>query len=52
MNDIRSTLKFNNDKMEDTDFYIGERLKGKDLNGHSIWNMSITDYVKSSVENV
>ena len=52
MNDIRSTLKFNNYKMEEPGFYYGDRLKRKELNSFSISTMSSTDYVKFSVENV
>ena len=33
MNGIQSTLKFRNNKLEETDFYLGETLSKKELNG-------------------
>ena len=52
MNDIQSTLKFKNNKVETTNFYLGEKMKKKDLGGKEVWTMSSTDYIKSAVENV
>ena len=52
MNDIQCTLKSKNDKAETTEFYLGEKLKKKDLGGKEFWKMSSTDYIKSAVENV
>ena len=31
MNDIQSTLRFKNEKVQTPDFYLGEKLKKKDL---------------------
>ena len=52
MNDIQSTLKFKNEKVEELDFYLGEKMSRKDLNGKQVWKMSSTEYIKSSVDNV
>ena len=52
MNDIQSTLKFKNEKVEELDFYLGEKMSGKELNGKQVWKMSSTEYIKSSVDNV
>ena len=52
MNDIQSTQKFKNNKVETPDFYIGSNLRKKNLGGKEVWTMSSTDYIKSSVENV
>ena len=52
MNDIQSTLKFKNNKVETPDFYLGAKLKKKYLGGKEVWIISITYYIKSSMENV
>ena len=52
MNDIQCTLKSKNDKAETTKFYLGEKLKKKDLGGKQVWTMSSANYIKSAVENV
>ena len=52
MNDIQSTLKFKNEKLETPDFCFGENLKKKDLGGKEIKTMSSTNYIKSAVDNV
>ena len=52
MNDIQSTLKFKNIKVETPNFYLGEKLKKKDLGGKEVWTMSSTAYIKSSANNV
>ena len=49
MNDIQSTLKFKNIKVETPNFYLGEKLKKKDLGGKEVWKISSTDYIKSAV---
>ena len=52
MNDIQSTLKFKNEKLETSDFCFGAKLKKKDLGGKEIQTMSSTNYIKSAVDNV
>ena len=52
MNEIKSTLKFKNDKVEEPEFYLGASLKRKKLNGKSIWTMSSMDYLKAAIDNV
>ena len=52
MNDIQSTFKFNNNKVEMPDLYLGKKLKREDLGGKEFWTMSITYYIKSAVDNV
>ena len=36
MNDIQSILKFNNDKVDEPGFYLGENLSKKELNGRQV----------------
>jgi hypothetical protein len=52
MDEIRSSLKFKNDKTEEPEFYLGANLKRKVLNGKSVWTMSSADYLKAAIENV
>ena len=52
MNDIQSTLKIKNKKVEMTDFYIGENLKNKGLGGKEFCTMPSTNDIKSAVGNV
>ena len=52
VNDIQSTLKFKNDKVETPKFYLGAKLEKKDLGEKVVWKISSTDYIKSDVENV
>ena len=46
MNDIQSKLKVKNDKLEEPDFYLGEKLFKKELNEKQVWTMSSTEYIK------
>ena len=52
MNNIQSTYKFKNEKVETPDFYLRAKLKKKYLGIKEFWTMSITDYIKKYVENV
>lgn len=52
MNEIRSSLKFKNDRTEEPDFYLGVDLKKKDLDGRSVWTMSSADYLKAAIDNI
>ena len=50
MNDIQSTLKFKNNKVETPNFYLGEKEKKKELCGKEVWTISSTNYIKPAVE--
>ena len=52
MNDIQSTLKFNNDKVEEPEFYLGTKLSGKALNGKQVCTMLITEYINYDAKNI
>ena len=52
MDEIRSSLKFKNNKTEKPEFYLGANLKKKILNGKSVWTMSSANYLKAAVKNV
>lgn len=52
MNNIRASLKFKNDKVEEPEFYLGASLKKKRLNGKVVWTISSNDYLQNAVTNV
>ena len=49
---IQSTLNFNNDKVEEPEFYVGAKLSRRELNGKQVWIMLSTEYIKSVFKNV
>ena len=52
MNEIKYTLKFKNNKVEKSEFYLGASLKREKLNGEPIWTMSSMDDLKAAINNV
>ena len=50
--DVQTTFRFKNDKIELPEFYLGEKLQEKPLNGTKSWTVSSHDYVKASIRNV
>ncbi|KAI2511710.1 Reverse transcriptase (RNA-dependent DNA polymerase) [Fragilaria crotonensis] len=52
MNDVQTTFKFKNDKVQLPEFYLGAKLQEKFLNGKKCWTVSSHDYVKASIKNV
>ena len=52
MKNIQSTLNFNNDKVEEPEFYVGAKLSRRELNGKQVWIMLSTEYIKSVFKNV
>ena len=52
LQEIQSTFKFKNDKIEEPEFYLGAKLQRKPLNGLQCWTITSQDYVKAAVRNV
>ena len=52
MEQIASSLRFKNDKIEPPEFYLGARLEEKVLNGKLTWMMTSRDYIKAAIDNV
>ena len=52
MNELRSSLRFKNDKVAEPEFYLGANLKKKFLNGRTVWTMSSYDYLRNAIANV
>ena len=49
MNELKSSLKFKNNKVEEPEFYLGANLKKKRLNGKDMWTMSSYDYLRNAI---
>ena len=52
MDEIGARLKFKKNKVEPPEYYLGAKLSKKELNGRSVWTMTNTDYIKSSITTV
>ena len=52
LEEIQSTFKFKNGKIEVPDYYLGAKLQKKSLNGVQCWTMTSQEYVKAAVKNV
>ena len=52
LEEIRSTFKFKDDKIESPAYYLGAKLQKKPINGIKCWTIPSQDYVKAAVKNV
>ena len=52
MDEIKKTLKFKNDKVEEPDFYLGASLKKKEPNGKKVWTMTPYEYLRNAIATV
>jgi hypothetical protein len=52
LEEIQSTFKFKNGKIEAPEFYLGAKLQKKSINGIQCWRITSQDYVKAAVKNV
>ena len=52
LEEIQSTFKFKNGKIEEPEYYLGAKLQRKALNGFKWWTVTSQEYVKPAVRNV
>ena len=52
IDEIKKTLKFKNDKIEEPDFFLGASLKKKELNGKKVWTMTPYKYLRNAIATV
>ena len=52
MGDIQNNMKFKNNNIEDPDFYLGDSLKKKELNGWTVCKMTRQEYIKNEIDNL
>ena len=52
MGDIQNNMKFKNNNIEDPDFYLGDSLKKKEMNGWTVWKMTRQEYIKNAIDNL
>ena len=52
MKQIGNTMKFKGNKIIEPEFYLGARLKKKQLDNRYVWTMTSHDYVKNAIANI
>ena len=52
LEEIQSTFKFKDGKIEEPEYYLGAKLQRKPLNGFQCWTVTSQDYIKAAVKNV
>ena len=52
LQDVQSTFKLKNDKIEAPEYYLGAKLQEKPINNITCWTVTSQEYVKAAVKNV
>jgi hypothetical protein len=52
LEEVRSTFKFKNDKIESPAYYLGAKLQKKPINGLECWTITSQDYFEAAVKKV
>jgi hypothetical protein len=52
LEEVQRTFKLKNDQIEPPEFYLGAKLKAKQIIGIKCWTITSQDYVKAAVKNI
>ena len=52
MKEISDVFKFKNDKVAESETYLGARLQKKSINMMWCWTMTSVDYINAAIKNI